>query len=252
MRGLVIFVFTILVVGCVLGAFFAYKSFKLRAEVKAWKGYHDAVVARLNGLQKDYAGLSVYAGDNERLLKETSAKQRKKMTILFGASITKNWDTGRAFLGKSLINRGIGSQSDMQLLARFSDDVLRLEPGQVVIKFCSGNFQPQADPETIWDEYEMMAVMAGRRGIRPILATVIPATREAEVYENFSIATEIKKFNERLRKFASENNFAVADYFAAMTDKDGFLPAEMAMDQIHPNEKGYEVMARILEPFLKE
>lgn len=252
MRGLVIVIFAILVVGCFVGAFFAYKSLKLRTEARAWKGYHDSVLAKLNNLQKDYAGISVYAAENEKLLRTTTKEQRKRMTVLLGASITKNWDTELAFPGKGIINRGIGSQSDMQLLARFSSDVLQLEPGQVVIKFCSGNFQPGSDPQTMWDEYETMALMASRRGIKPVLATVIPAARDAEVYPNYSVKTEVSKFNDRIRKFAAENKFAIVDYYGAMADKDGFLPSDMAKDQIHPNEKGYEVMAKVLRPLLIE
>ncbi len=251
MRGMATIVFILLTIGCVVGAFFAYKTLRLKAEVKMWRGYHDDAVARLESLKIDFAQVSVYRTDNERLLNETTLEQRKTMTVLFGASITKRWDTDGYFPNQGIINRGVGSQSDTQLLARFSSDVLQLDPGRVVLKICSGNFNPQADPEVIWDEFETMAITAESRGIRPLLATVIPATREAEEFEGYSMASEISKFNDRIRNFAADRGFAVVDYYQALADSDGCLPGDVARDTIHPNNKGYEVMASVLGPILE-
>jgi lysophospholipase L1-like esterase len=252
MRGFVLVVFVMLAAGCLFGAFFAYKAFRLRAEVRGWKVYHDDVVARLGELQKDYAQISVYADDNRRLIESTSEKDRGKMTVLYGASITKRWDVDKAFPGKKLINRGVGAQSDTQLLARFSSDVLQLKPGQVVIKLCSGNFQPGADTDVIWDKFEMMANAASGHGITPLLATIIPATRAAEEFDGFSIKDEIRRFNDRIEELARERSFAVVDYYGVMADDEGFLPDHMARDSIHPNEKGYEVMTAVLKPHLPD
>jgi lysophospholipase L1-like esterase len=252
MRGFVLVVFTVLAAGCVIGAFFAYKAFKLRAEVKAWKGYHDNVLARLNELQKDYAQVSAYADDNRRLMESTSVEDRREMTVLYGASITKSWDLDKAFPGKKLLNRGVSAQSDTQLLARFSSDVLQLTPGQVVIKFCSGNFQPGVDSKIIRDEFEMMALAAESHGIKPLLATIIPVTSAAEEFDDYSIGNEIRRFNKRIRDFARERGFAVVDYYGVMASDEGYLPDHMARDSIHPNEKGYEVMAAVLKPYLED
>ena len=124
-----------LLLGNLIGAFFIYKAFKLRDEVQTWKQYHDGAVAKLNQLSDDYPGNSVYKLENSEILNSTTKEERKQMTVLFGASITKNWDINSFFPNKKLINRGVGSQSDTQLLTRFSSDVLQLEPGYVVLKF---------------------------------------------------------------------------------------------------------------------
>lgn len=250
MKGLTIAVFIFLVFTSVVGTFFAYKAFRLRDEVKTWKTYHDEILAKLNILQKDYAGLSTYYTANEKLLSETTPQQRKEMTILFGASITQRWDIEKTLPDKGLINRGIGSQSDTQLLARFSTDVLQLEPGQVVIKICAGNFQPETDHNMIWDEFEMMARIAESRGIRPILATIVPVTRDAEVFDNYSVTSEIKAFNRKIMGLGSKSDYAVIDYFKAMADEESYMPDNIARDPIHPNNKGYEIMAAALSSTL--
>lgn len=251
MKPVLVIILIISLIGNAIGIYLFYKALKLRDEVKLYQKYHKDIADKYKALKADYPGLAAYAADNRRLLETTSPEQRKKMTILFGASITKNWDIEKYLPGKNLLNRGVGSQSDIQLLTRWSSDVLELGPGRVVLKFCSGNFNPSIDIDMMWNEYEMMAQSAAGHGIQPLPATVIPVTRGAEQYENYSITEQIIRFNERIRKFAVEKGFPLVDYFKAMADKDGFLPDNMARDQIHPNEKGYEVMAGILEPILQ-
>jgi lysophospholipase L1-like esterase len=139
----------------------------------------------------------------------------------------------------------------MQLLARFSSDVLELNPGYVVIKFCSGNFMPSINIERMWDEYEMMARMAKDRGISPILATVVPVCKSAEVYGDYKITPNLIIFNSKIKEFARANNMDCVDYYSALANNEGFLPDEWAKDSIHPNDRGYEKMAKVIEGFLK-
>jgi len=96
-----------------------------------------------------------------------------------------------------------------------------------------------------------MAMTARARGVIPILATVIPATRGAEEFADFSIAASVKEFNQRIRKLAAEQKFGLADYYKAMADGEGCLPDSLARDAIHPNEIGYAIMAEVIRPILE-
>ena len=242
----------LLALGYAAAAYFAYKSFHLRDEVASWRAYHDSLLEKLNALQEDYPGAEVYQEENRRLIESSSPEERKNMIVLYGASITRRWDLEKYLPGKKLINRGVGSQSTTQLLSRFSTDVLSVEPGGVVIKLCAGNFTPEANVQTMWDEYESMVVMARQRGIEPIMTTVIPVTRAAEKFSDFNITETVKEFNSRITAYASSHKLRVVDYFGAMADEQGFLPNDMARDEIHPNENGYEIMARTIAPIIEQ
>jgi lysophospholipase L1-like esterase len=250
MKSFITIILIISLAGNMAGVYLLYKAIKLRDEVRQLQRYYQDLRDKYESLKADYPGTAVFAEENRKLLRETTAEERKRMTILFGASITKGWDLNKYFPGKKLLNRGVGSQSDVQLLTRFSSDILQLEPGQVVIKFCSGNFIPQANIGTMWDEFEIMVRMSLVRGIKPIVATVIPVTRRAEKFDNYSITSQIKIFNDKVKKLASELKLNVADYYSAMADGEGFLPDTMARDEIHPNEEGYNRMAEVLRPMI--
>ena len=93
--------------------------------------------------------------------------------------------------------------------------------------------------------------MAQAREIEPILATVIPLTRQAEEYEGYCIMEEIKEFNARIKKLATDQKLVLADYFRALADNGGYLPDTLARDAIHPNEKGYQVITGVIRPILE-
>lgn len=251
MKPLLIIVLVISIIGNIIGAYILYKAIRLRNEVKLFQRYHKDLTAKYEALKSDFSGASTYAEENRRILLETTAELRRKKTIFYGASITKGWDLARYFPGREFLNRGVGSQTDQQLLTRFSADVLQLSPGRVVIKFCSGNFRPGADMKAMWDAYEMIVMMASNRGIIPILSTVLPATKGAEEFPNFSVAASVREFNQKIIGLASEQRFVPADYYKAMADREGFLPDSLARDAIHPNEKGYAIMAEVIKPILE-
>jgi lysophospholipase L1-like esterase len=239
------------IAGNIFGAYLLYKAVKLRDEVRMYQKYHQDLLAKYSAAMADFAGEKTYNEENRKLLKETTPEERKKMTVLYGASITKSLDVDKLLPGLKVINRGVGSQMCPQLLGRFSSDVLQLNPGKVVIKLCSGNFFPEYDFETIWNQFEMMVNSAKDRGITPILATVVPLTRAGEKYGDFNVTGRIKEFNNRIKKIAAENNYQVVDYFAALADSNGLLPDSLARDEIHPNEKGVEIMTKTVRPFVE-
>ncbi|MEW5796775.1 MAG: GDSL-type esterase/lipase family protein [Candidatus Zixiibacteriota bacterium] len=243
MKPIWILVLGVLFVGNIAGGYLLYKAIKLRDETRMLHKIIEDLTRKNRDLTADYAGLSVYAEQNRELLASTTPEERKQMCVLYGASITKGFNADSLVPGHKFINRGVGAQSSTQLLARFSSDVLQLQPGRVVIKICAGNFSPNVDSRMIWDEFETMALTARARGIEPIVATIIPVTRRGEEYPGYSMNEETRRFNARAREFARQHGFKVVDYYAVTSDLDGFLPDDMARDAIHPNAIGYAKMA---------
>ncbi len=50
-----------------------------------------------------------------------------------------------------------------------------------------------------------------------------------------------------MKKYAAENRLTYLDYYSAMVDEKGFFKDELSNDGLHPNEKGYAVMAPLAE-----
>ena len=86
----------------------------------------------------DWPELQRYRDANARLPAAVPGQPR---VVFFGDSITEGWGReGSAgfFPGKGWLNRGISGQTTAQMLVRFPQDVLALEPQVVVILAASG------------------------------------------------------------------------------------------------------------------
>jgi lysophospholipase L1-like esterase len=57
----------------------------------------------------------------------------------------------------------------------------------------------------------------------------------------------IYALNEWIRTYAAAHGDVYLDYFSAMTDPTGLLRAELSEDDLHPNAKGYAIMAPLAD-----
>src|SRR5271170_2419291 len=73
----------------------------------------------------DFGQLGRYRDANAAL---AAPKPGERRVIFFGDSITDGWHLDQYFPGKGYINRGISGQTTSQMLVRFYQDVIALQP----------------------------------------------------------------------------------------------------------------------------
>ncbi|MCP4633949.1 MAG: acylhydrolase [candidate division Zixibacteria bacterium] len=216
----------------ILGGIKVYRILKVNKEV----------LGHYLKLKSDIAGAGHYKNENLELISENSNNYER--VIFFGASITERMDFTRYFPGKNYINRGVSGQLAPQMLGRFYQDVISLDPNSVIIKICAINFQPHLDETAAYDAVKMMVDLCNSNNIQPILATIIPID---EAYDKSThgnnYTTKIKAFNRWLRKYGKGNDVRIIDYFNVMSTAEGYLKPEYNLDGLHPNENGYQVIA---------
>jgi lysophospholipase L1-like esterase len=177
-----------------------------------------------------------------------------------GDSITDSWDNpkyGGFFPGKPYIDRGISGQTTPQMLIRFRADVIALKPKVVVILAGTNDIAGNTGPMSlaaIEDNLTSMAELARANKIRVVLSSVLPISDYEKTKEGKPIIqsvrrppAQIKTLNDWMRKYAADSRAIYLDYYSAMVDDKGFLKEELSEDGLHPNQKGYEVMAPLAE-----
>ena len=195
---------------------------------------------------QDWANVARFKAENELVIEN---KAPVKM-VFMGNSITEGWKLfdPNFFNSTDYVNRGIGGQTTPQMLIRFKQDVLDLKPKGVVIlagtNDIAGNTGPMSIQE-IYNQIESMAGLAALNKIEVFLCSVLP------VYEypwkpGLKPAPKIVALNEMLKTLAGEKNYLYIDYFSEMSDDKNGLKASLGADGVHPNEKGYEIMKRVL------
>ncbi len=202
---------------------------------------------------RDWANLARYRDANATV----PPPARDELRVVFmGDSITESWtrpEYGGFFHGKPFINRGIGGQTTPQMLIRFRPDVIALKPRVVVILAGTNDISGNTGPvplSAIEDNLASMAELARAHGIRVVLASVLPVSDHerdekgrARVQTHRRPPARIVELNRWIERYARLNGHVHVDYFAAMVDGRGWLRKGLSDDGLHPDARGYEVMA---------
>src|SRR5207245_9978690 len=127
-------------------------------------------MSRIAVLMADFVELGRYRDANTSLPAPTQGESR---VVFFGDSITDAWKLTDYFPGKPYINRGIGGQTTPQMLVRFRQDVIDLQPKAVVIfagtTDVAGNTGPMSGQD-IEANYATMAELAHGQRITVVFA----------------------------------------------------------------------------------
>lgn len=181
-----------------------------------------------------------------QIFSQADSSEYDTSTVFIGDSITENWIAFDPdfFLNNNYINRGIGGQTTSQMLERFTEDVVMMNPKAVVIL---------GGINDIWSKYEEfdiektkanlseMAKIADRNGIEVILCSILPVY-EFPSKESMKPIHHIIQLNEWIENYTNYNHFIFVDYYSGMVDKKKGLKKELSDDGIHPNKKGYNLM----------
>lgn len=198
--------------------------------------------------RQDWANLHRYQSANAALGAPAAGESR---VVFYGNSITDAWAQyfPRMFPGKPYVGRGISGQTTPQMLVRFHQDVVALQPAVVVILAGTNDIAGNTGLSTlemIEDNLAAMTEIARAHHIRVVLSSVLP------VYDypwrrGLEPAPKIIALNAWMKRYAADVGETYLDYHAAMADARGGLPVELSADGVHPNEAGYRVMAPLAE-----
>jgi lysophospholipase L1-like esterase len=204
--------------------------------------------AAAEALRNDWAGLRRYRAANAALPAPAPGENR---VVFYGNSITDIWARyfPTMFSGKPYIGRGISGQTTPQMLVRFRQDVVALQPKVVVILAGTNDIAGNTGPSTlemIEDNFMSMVQIAKAHHIRVVLSSVLP------VYDypwkpGLEPAPKIIALNAWLKRYANETGEIYLDYHTAMADARGGLPPALANDGVHPTDAGYRIMAPLAE-----
>ena len=204
----------------------------------------------------EFANTSRYDKANLELKLHTTAHNR---VVFMGNSITEDWLKIRPefFDNKDYINRGISGQTTPQMLLRFRQDVVDLNPKVVVILAGTNDIAGNSgyiSLEAIISTIKSMAEIANANDIQVIISSILPAI-DYPWKPGLDPASKIIIINKALKAFSDENNFIYLNYYAAMVDDKGGLKVPeytSANDLVHPNKNGYLVMEKLAEIAIKK
>lgn len=198
---------------------------------------------------QDWAGLERYQEDNKMVRGPVKA-------VFMGNSITDGWPVADPdfFTQNGYVGRGISGQVSAQMLMRFRQDVIALNP-QVVVILAGTNDIARNDYamtlEQTFDNVVSMVQLAQANQIKVVLCSTLPAFQFGWRPE-LKPAEDIKKLNAKFKEFADAQGIPFVDYHSAMKDERDGLPLKYSEDGVHPTVEGYKVMEGLVQKSLKK
>jgi lysophospholipase L1-like esterase len=201
--------------------------------------------------KKDWANLKKYASENQNI-----ANQKGNKVVFMGDSITEFWQVndGNFFASNAFLNRGISGQTTPQMLLRFRQDVIALQPKVVVILAGINDIAENTGPTTIegiMDNIISMCQLAKANQIKVILCSVLPANH-FNWNPKIQPAEKVIALNKEIKTYATKNKIPYVDYFSAMVNNENGLDKKYGEDGVHPNLEGYKVMEALVMEAIKK
>jgi lysophospholipase L1-like esterase len=196
----------------------------------------------------DWAGLIRYGSENTEQPKPKPGEDR---VVFLGDEITERWGQGNAkfFPGKPYLNRGIAEQTTPQMLVRFRQDVIKLNPKVVVILAGANDVASLTAPITqgmMAENITSMVELAKANNIRVVLASLTPINDYTSKQSLVRPFGKIIGVNNWLKEYAAQIGAVYLDYYSAMAEGRN-LKKELSDDGLLPNDAGYAVMAPLVE-----
>ena len=205
-------------------------------------------------LKKDFAELPRYKEANALIPPPKPGEHR---VVFLGNSISDAWPRidSAFFANNHFIGRGISGQTSTQLLLRFRQDVVALQPEAVVIHIGTNDVAENTgtyNPDFTISNIQSMVDIAHANNIKVVLGAVVPSTKFEWNRALGDRSDMIVDLNKRLKTYADQNDIAYVDYHSAMKNDQNGMDPDIAADGVHPTDKGYKIMGKLVLKALNE
>jgi lysophospholipase L1-like esterase len=219
---------------------------------KGQQYYHQLNLTRLDPL-----GLSVYPAQDYK-----STSPDKLRVVLFGDSRVYQWPQPTGLEGFEFINRGIGAQTSSQVVGRFDEHVIPLQPDILLIQMGINDLKtlPLFPYLKSWivskckNNIKWTVQEARNQGATVILTTIFPLGKiplERRLFWSEDVGYAIEEVNRFIYSLEAEN-VIIFDTEKVLADDRGLLKKEYSWDFLHLNEDGYDALNEKLIKILEE
>lgn len=209
----------------------------------------------LNETRLDPLGLSYY--ENRQQLPDVDKKRR---VVFFGDSRAASWIAPQSGSYR-FINRGVSSQTSVQTIGRFAEHLGFLQDGDVVVIQVGINdlktialFPERRQSIVANCQKNIQAIVEASRkkGAMVILTKIFPVGKvpwERQPFWSDEISRAIAEVNAYIETLA-EDEVIVFDAFSLLADSQGMMQQQYGKDELHLNERGYEILNQKLVQIL--
>lgn len=211
---------------------------------------------QLNATNLDPLGLSAFSADSQP---NNIPAASTTTVVFFGDSRAEMWPIPRQLKGFSFINRGINTQTSVQVLGRFDEHVLPLHPKIILIQVGINDLKTiplfphrkEAIISNCKSNIQQLVASSVKSGATVILTTIFPigpVPLSRQLFWSPDIAQAVLEVNAYLSSLKAKN-ILILDAYSLLAEKDQ-VKSKYVRDTLHLNERGYKVLNQELTKIL--
>jgi lysophospholipase L1-like esterase len=163
--------------------------------------------------------------------------------VFIGDSHIERFLLNDYYPGKRIRNRGIGSNTSGQVLARIDEVVIR-KPSKIFFQVGINDLAFGYSADTTYSNIIRVVGAVDRTKTTPYVISLFP-TRAQEGHLN----DLVQVINGRLSDYCIRNNIAFINIYPLLL-KDGELNSDFTIDETHLNGKGYNILKNEIDKYL--
>ena len=211
---------------------------------------------------KKYEKLTAYGADKQNKRDNFTFLNNKYcekgQTVLAGDSITEMYNHTELFAqyekdsGLRVYNRGISGDTSNRLLERFYDNVLNIEPRNIVLLIGTNDINCGADDECIVANINKIIELTEKhcQSTNVVVIGVYPVNRTINNQGKRNNA-RIAELNKKIELLCRDNSITYININNSLEDENGNLSREFTYDGLHLNAKAFEIVTGRVLPLLK-
>lgn len=171
--------------------------------------------------------------------------------LLVGSSSFTRWrDVGDHFPGYTIVNRGFGGSTLLDVIRYAYDVILPYKPKQVLV-YCGENDLASSDSVSAFEVSQRFATLYGMiRQNLPDAVIGFVSIKPSPVRQR--IQGKVKEANRLIKAFLKKQKKAqFIDVYDKMLDSDGNMREELYVgDRLHMKPEGYAIWKTVMAPYL--
>jgi lysophospholipase L1-like esterase len=211
---------------------------------------------KLNSTNLDPFGIRAFSAES---LPPSVPAASSATVVFFGDSRAEMWTVPTKLEGFSFVNRGINTQTSTQVLGRFDEHVVPLNPDIIVVQVGINDLKtiplfPEQKAAIISNckaNIQQIVERSVKSGATVILTTIFPIGPVPLIRQPFwspDVAQAVSEVNTYLYSLEAENVLILDAY--SLLAENGQVRSDYVRDTLHINVKGYEALNQELTKVL--
>ena len=185
------------------------------------------------------------------LLEKHSSFKKENLIVFTGSSSVRLWaDLNERFAGSNIINTGFGGSQTSDMIYYSEELVGNFQPRKVFVYEGDNDLGADKSPKQVLSDIRKLAKLLTCTLPRQSKIYLITPKPSILRWENQALYEEY--INGLKNLFKDSKNVTVIDVWTPMLTENGDLKRDLYKeDNLHMNDKGYDIWTAVIKPYLK-